>query len=417
MKARVFVVIILILIFANCAVGGIAEDFNWPRWRGPNGDGISMETDWDPEALAGGPKILWKVDIGRGYSNVVIKGKYLYIMGSRAEEGTVYCLKVKNGKKVRRFSYPVKFKSFTTATPFIDGESVYTLSQEGHLFCFNAKNGKIRWKKDLVSELDVVRPFYEFAGSPVIEEDLVILNVNLSGIALNKNSGEMVWISEQYHPSIICNVDKDLGSYATPVLYDDNGKRFALMYHCSGLFSIEVQTGKQQWFFEFVNSGVNISDPVIFSNKVFLSTGYSNARCALVEMTENQPKELWQNENMRNEFSTAVYVDGYLYGSDGDHAQLCRFRCIDVKTGDVMWEKEMKMVSLISADGKLIILEEDGTLHIVEATPSSYQEISMGDVLEGEQKLRTFWTPPVLCKGKIYVRNYDGDLVCIDVSN
>jgi hypothetical protein len=82
-----------------------------------------------------------------------------------------------------------------------------------------------------------------------------------------------------------------------------------------------------------------------------------------------------------------------------------------------MWEKEMKMVSLMAADSKLIILEENGSLHIAEATPSEYQEITSCDVLEGEQKPRTFYTPPVLCNGKIYCRNFAGDLVCINVSN
>jgi len=135
-----------------------------------------------------------------------------------------------------------------------------------------------------------------------------------------------------------------------------------------------------------------------------------------LEITGNVPRVIWENENMGTEFSTCVYVDSYLYGSDGDHVGLLPFRCIDVKTGDVMWEKEMKMASLMAADGKLIILEENGTLHIAEATPLSYQEISSGDVLEGEKKRRKFYTPPVLYKGKIYVRNWDGDLICIDVS-
>ena len=81
-----------------------------------------------------------------------------------------------------------------------------------------------------------------------------------------------------------------------------------------------------------------------------------------------------------------------------------------------MWDEEMKISSLLSADGKLIILEDDGILRIAEATPSSYQEISSCNVLEGEKKPRIFWTPPVLCNGKIYCRNNYGDLVCIDVS-
>jgi hypothetical protein len=71
----------------------------------------------------------------------------------------------------------------------------------------------------------------------------------------------------------------------------------------------------------------------------------------------------------------------------------------------------------MAADGKLIILDQEGMLFIAEATPASYKEISSCDVLAGEQKFRQFWTPPVLCKGKIYCRNSYGDLVCIDVSN
>jgi hypothetical protein len=81
-----------------------------------------------------------------------------------------------------------------------------------------------------------------------------------------------------------------------------------------------------------------------------------------------------------------------------------------------MWEEKMRPASLISTDGKLIILEENGTLRIAEATPSSYQEIASCDILEGERTVRKFWTPPVLCNGKIYCRNYNGELVCIDVS-
>ena len=82
-----------------------------------------------------------------------------------------------------------------------------------------------------------------------------------------------------------------------------------------------------------------------------------------------------------------------------------------------MWEQEINHAALIAADGKLLILEKNGFLQIAEAMPESYKEISSGDVLKGEQKIRRFWTPPVLYKGKIYCRNYGFDLVCIDVSN
>ena len=66
MKSRTLIFILSIWLFGTCLTYGITDDFEWPRWRGPKGDGISNETNWDPEALAGGPKILWKVDIGIG---------------------------------------------------------------------------------------------------------------------------------------------------------------------------------------------------------------------------------------------------------------------------------------------------------------------------------------------------------------
>ena len=157
----------------------------------------------------------------------------------------------------------------------------------------------------------------------------------------------------------------------------------------------------------------------MFDNKVFISSSETDARCALIDIKGNEPSVLWENENLSNHISTSIYIDGYLYGIDGDyHKNIkdCSLRCIDFKTGDIMWEKKMRGASLMAADGKLIILEGDGTLRIAEATPSSYQEISSCDVFDSEQKFRQFWTPPVLCNGKIYCRNHTGDLVCIDVS-
>ncbi len=122
---------------------------------------------------------------------------------------------------------------------------------------------------------------------------------------------------------------------------------------------------------------------------------------------------------MSSDTSSPVLINGYIYGCEGGPYQnQGLLRCLDVETGEVMWEEDLETISitLMAADGKLIILEGDGTLRIAKAKPSSYREISSGDVLDGEQKIRKFWTPPVLNRGKIYCRNYKGDLICIDVS-
>ena len=412
MKTRTLIFILSIWLFGTCLTYGIADDFEWPRWRGPNGDGISNETNWNPEALAGGPKILWKVDIGIGHSNIAIKENRLYTMGQKGRENIIYCFNAETGDEIWRHSF--ECYQDPQATPILDGNYVYALSKDGILLCLMAKNGKVRWYKNIVEEYNVEIPGYGIAGSLVIEGDLLILNANTSGIALDKKTGNKIWTSEPHTRR------NDVEYYATPVIYNYKEKRCALLFSGTGLFSVDVMTGKHYWFYEWTKAdSSNIVDPIVFDNKVFISSSPANARCVLLDIKGNVPSVLWQNENMRNHVSTSIFIDGYLYGVDGDYIRNIKdfsLRCIDSKTGDIMWEKEMRGASLIAADGKLIILEDDGTLHIAEATPSSYNDLSSGDVLEGERTFRKFWTPPVLYRGKIYCRNYGGDLVCIDVS-
>jgi outer membrane protein assembly factor BamB len=416
MKHKIATLTVLILINFLFVIGicphyGIAEDFDWPRWRGPNGDGISNETDWDPDALADGPRILWKVDVGWGHSNVAIKDNRLYIIGRKGNEIGVLCINAETGEE--KWHYPFERFSEPQSTPTIDGKYVYALRKIGILYCLKTKNGKLYWQKDLVKDLNSPRAAYGYAGSPIVEGDLVIVNAKTSGIALNKKTGKKIWEGDVH-------TDSSGDYFATPVIYDHDGKRYTLLFSDSGLFSVDVHTGKKAWFYEWTKEGSpNVVDPVVFDNKVFISSSETNSQGVLLDIKGNKPRVLWQNENMNNHISTSVYIDGYLYGIVGAYfpsTRDCTFRCIDVKTGEVMWEQEMGGASLMAADGKLIILEENGILHIAEATPSSYKKISSRIIHENEEMPPKYWTPPVLYKGKIYCRNFYGDLICIDVS-
>jgi outer membrane protein assembly factor BamB len=294
------------------------------------------------------------------------------------------------------------------------------LKGNGTLFCLKAKNGKLRWKKDLVSEYDVVKPYYQFAGSPVIEEGLIILTANTYGIALDKKTGKMVWISDK--PPENLGLKASTGPhYATPVIYDYKGKRYAVITSYKGIHSVDVETGKVLWLYKWEPfRNIHVSDPLIFNGNVFIAQ-YKERGSFLLDITGGEPKVLWKNLNMSSDNSSPIMIDGYIYGVEGGiEVNQASLRCLDVETGEVMWEEDLnhpgrESGALIAADGKLIILEGDGTLRIVEATPSSYKEISSGDVFGGEKSFRSFWTHPVLYKGKIFVRNGYGDLICIDV--
>jgi outer membrane protein assembly factor BamB len=384
---------------------------DWPRWRGPNGDGISAETEWEPVALARGPKILWKADIGSGYSNVVIKDDSLYTMGKLKGKPSVFCFNAETGKII--WQYAFIGSRDPQSTPALDGGFIHALSAEGELFCLVARNGEQQWKKNLVEEFHGERPFHYFSTSPVVDGNLIIINVNKYGAAFDKKTSMLLWISQP-------TKGLDINQYSTAVLGDVNGRRCAIIFGNHIVSAVEINSGKLLWSVpvESVPGEYCIPDPICFNGKMFVSmySPSSEHSSCLWNVQKNSPTILWQNKNMGNDISSSVLVDGFIYGidgkSDGGHNSL---RCIDWDAGKLMWEKKMRMASLIAADGKLIIIDEKGALSIVKAAPSGYEEIAKCAIPD-QKKYEQWWTPPVLWGGKLYCRGNLGDLVCIDLS-
>ena len=415
LKSVVFICGILtatLFILAPAFAGGSADadDPGWPCWRGPNHDGVSAETDWDPTALDGGPKLLWSKNVGIGHSSVAIRDDVLYTMGSDEHGNYIFCMDAYTGEE--NWRTPVE-GSELNSTPAIDGASLYCMSDRGVVYCLNRKNGKIKWQRDLVNKLQAEKIPYGFNSCPLVEGDLVILNANTYGIALDKKTGKLMWGSAPHEK---CRNNQ--GYHATPVLYDFQDQKQLLMLGADGLTSIEPGTGERLWYYEWYNYfTAKVADPEPYDGKVFLRANYRLNSCLLLDISGSEPKLLWENQNMRNDIGTCVRVDRYLYGSDGFQGRLS-LRCVDFFTGELMWEQAMHRggtVAVAAAGDKLLVLEDDGNLRIAEATPEAYKEISSCRI-PSESGVNQWWTPPVLYCGRIYCRNYSGDLVCIDVS-
>jgi outer membrane protein assembly factor BamB len=417
---------IVLLLLVNCGGGGKADQLAWPRWRGPNGDGISKEKEWDPTALSRGPHILWNTDIGIGYSNVSIENGRIYTMGAK-QQNAVFCFDAETGKEI--WVCQVDGFDEQLSTPTVDDGFVYALTKRGVLLCLKSANGRLVWKQDLVEEGGAVKPYYGFASPPVIEGDLVIVTANASGMAFEKKTGKKVWGSA-VPPAKLPNADpSSIGTsngvdYGAPVIYEHGGKRLGVLTSYEGIHAVEVETGRLRWLHPWdVYSGLQVADPLVLGSRVFL-TQYSQdppleAFCYLLDVSGEKPNPIWKRHTLSSEISSPVAIDGFIYGCNGGpYVGRNSLRCLSVETGDVLWEQGwggVLSLSISAADGKLLILEENGTLHIAEASPASYKELARGDVLAGEKKPRKFYTPPVLYRGRIYCRNFAGDLVCIDV--
>jgi len=379
-----------------------AEAADWPNWRGPNYNGISSETGWNATWPEGGPKVLWKKSIGTGFASMAISNGRVYATGNIKDNDILYCFDAKTGEEIWKESYPCPLfnknhEGGPAATPTVDGNAVYTFSKNGDAIRFNAATGEVIWQKNLNEELGTKPPTWYFAGSVFVAGDIVIYNAGSAGIALNKQDGSLVWKSGTTVPG-----------YATAVPYTSNGQKCVALFASKEILGLVAATGKIIWRHEWkTRYDANIADPIVAGDTVFISSGY-NKGCALLKVAGSNVTELWRNKNMRNHFNSSVLWQGHIYGFDERELS-----CLDSKSGQVKWAQQgLGKGSLMLADGKLIILSERGKLVIAEASPLGFKELASAQILTGK-----CWTVPVLANGRIYARNADGQLVCIDVSS
>ncbi|HGE70255.1 TPA: alcohol dehydrogenase, partial [Candidatus Poribacteria bacterium] len=356
------------------------------------------EKGWSTKWADGGPTVLWKTSVGTGYSSVSVSKNRVYTVGNIDKTDIVYCLDVNNGSVIWKYSYPCVADGAgypgPASTPIIDGNSVYILSREGHLFCLNADTGKVIWSKHIVDDFGAQYPDWGFSCSPQVFGDKLILAVSLN-LALNKKTGDLIWKTQNYH-----------GGYSSPFVFQYNNKSLIAVFNTVGLMIFNLDDGKEvaraEWKTDY---NVNAVTPIVSDSNIFISSNY-NAGGALYKFDGKSLTQIWKNKNMRNHFNSCVLWQGCLYGFDME-----QLRCIDFKTGAVKWtQKGLGMGSVMIADGKLIALGDNGILAIAEAVPDGYKELARAKVLDG-----LCWTVPVLSNGKIYCRNHEGDLVCLDV--
>ena len=389
------------LATGGAAAGAAAAANDWPTYRGPNANGISNEKGWS-SSWTTPPKEVWKKSVGKGYSSVAVAGGKVYTMGNaNGKEDTVWCFDAKTGAEVWKKTYAcgsAKDNPGPRATPTVDGGLVYTVSRQGHIKCWDADKGDVKWEKN-AKDFGCKAPTWGFASSPVIAGDEVIIELG-KVLALNKKTGEKVWDSPTLRKS----------GYATVTLFKLGDKKCLAAFSGEGLVVVEMGTGKEVSFFPWKTAyDVSAATPLVTDGKVFISTGYGTG-CALVDAATG--KADWTNKKMCNHTGTCILYDGFLYGFNGQAGTGGVLTCMDIKDGSVKWtHKGLGTGSVLMADGKLILQGASGDLAIAEPNPKEYKELAKAKPLSGE-----CWTQAVLSNGMIYCRNTEGDLVALDVS-
>jgi outer membrane protein assembly factor BamB len=386
----------------------LATAADWPNWRGPAYDGRSTETI--PSSVPDTLPVAWTAKVGTGFSTVAVAGEKVLTMGNRTlsdqETDTVWCLSARTGKVLWQHSYPcaldpLYYEGGPGATPTIHDGSVYTLSKKGHVFRLDLDDGDVLWSRDLVADHQVKLPEWSFAGSPFIDGDRVLLNVGRGGIALNKETGETLWLSST-----------ETSGYATVVPYEAGGPQAGrLLFSATGLIAFDPASGKAASELPWKTSrDVNAADPIVLGKRILVS---SASGAVLIEPRPGAaPETIWEQKDMKWYFNPGVVIDGHVYSLHGTTHRPTELMCLEAATGKIVWSVPGFGSGGVMAAGNTVIVFDQGQLILFDADPSGYKPRHQQKILEGK-----CWTSPVLANGRIYCRNAAGDLAAVAVAD
>jgi outer membrane protein assembly factor BamB len=417
---------------------------DWPGFLGPKRNGKSDERGLPTEWPAKGPPIVWQAVVGTGYSAPAIAGGRLFHFARFGESARLTCFEASSGNQLWKCDYPTAFEDMfgynngPRATPVVDGPHVYTYGAEGVLQCVRVSDGQMVWRIDTMKDFGVVKNFFGVGSTPLVYHDSLLVCVggsppnsptdvyNAGGhvepngsavVAFDKATGKVRW-----------KTGDELASYSSPVLAKIANRDVVFMFARGGLMAIDPTKGEVVSHFPWRArklESVNASTPVVVGNEIFISETYELGS-ALVRFTGNAFEEVWtdrgrrRNQAMALHWNTPIEHDGHLYGSSGYHAPDAELRCVEWKTGRVMWsEPGMGRSSLLLIDGSFVCLSEDGALRVLRATPQKYDEIAEWAMTAADgSPLLPYpaWAAPALSRGLLYVEG-ENRLVCLRLLN
>lgn len=391
----------------------------WTSFLGNHRNGISDETGLNLDWNLHKPAVLWRVPLGGGYSSMVIAEGRLWTMATHLKNDFVVCFDAQSGKKLwATVAAPTyidhqKQARGPRSTPTYHEGKLYCLLPAGDLLCLNAISGKVLWNVNIFQLSGAPRQeeqtlyYWGMSASPLIEGDLVILqpggNNNNSVIAVNKDTGKLVW-----------GTGSDPPGYGSPIVVDTLEQRQIIVPTGSSILSLNPEQGSMLWRIVWGNKyNCNCATPVWNDESLFISSAYGTGcmRFALFRQNEEiRPISQWKSLSLQNQFATSIIKDGYIYGPHGDLAGVS-YRCLDMQRGKIQWQtRRVGKCTQIAAEGHLICLTEQGTLILAEANPTEYRE--KGN-LTGLLSFKA-WANPALANRRLYLRD-EKRLLCLDL--
>lgn len=381
----------------------LAEGLAHPEWvgyRGPNRDGqyhgSNIATNW----ASNPPQLIWKIPAGPGWSSFAVAGEILFTQEQRGAFETVVCYAADSGLEI--WTHPVESRfddplggPGPRATPTLADGALFVMGAMGHLMRLDPLTGQLVWQQDLRQVADCNPPMWGFSSSPLVVGQVVIVHAGGPGdkgiLAFNVSDGKLAWTSAAGR-----------NTYSSPQILTLDDEPLVVMATNNGLSFLDPATGNSRLNYEWAIEGYRAVQPhLVNGDSVLLPSGAGvGTRRIRISRSGDVLKtdDVWTSRDLKPDFNDLVVFDGHAYGFD-----LAIFTCIDLESGRRQWKGGRYgkgQVLLLSEQGLLLVVSEQGEVVLLKADPKSLIELGRFQAIEG----RT-WNHPVLIADRLYVRN------------
>jgi outer membrane protein assembly factor BamB len=345
---------------------------DWPAWRGPFGTGIATETNL-PVKWSTNENVKWRVALPeRGNSTPIVFGGRIFVTQPEGDRRTLMCFNRENGKVLWQHGVTTKEKEpthptnpYASSSPVTDGERVIAFFASDGLFCYDM-NGKELWRRtDLGRQIHI----WGAGTSPVIQGDLCYLNFGPGEttylLAVEKKTGKTVWKHDEatgYGDATAADAKATMkgtyiGSWTTPVMMKVEGKDQLLVSWPRRLAAYEPLAGKELWTCSGLNPLVYTSP--IYGDGIVVALGGFNGNAIAVRAGGNgdvtESRRLWHHARSPQRIGSGVVYEGRVYV----HNDPGTATCLDLKTGEMVWEERLRGKSATGQNWSSVMLSGD----------------------------------------------------------
>lgn len=412
----------LLIVAVSGMAPFVARADNWPQWRGPTLNGISLEKNL-PVSWSKTENVAWRLKLpGRAGSTPVVWGDRIFLTSVGEDNTTLLLMAVTtSGKVLWRHELGkgnkdarVNEGNSASPSPSTDGKHVWAFVGTGVLACYDV-DGRHVWSFDVQERYGKLRIQFGMTSTPVLDGDRLYLQlIHGDGnaetrealvVCLDKTTGNELWKQPRPSPAYAENEH----SYASPIVYRDEQQAFLLTHGADYIIAHSLDDGHELWR----SAGLQpdkydatlrlVASPVCVPGLIVAPSAKGGRMIALKpggrgDITRSEFK-LWEFPRTTDVPSPLIY-DGlvYMYRENGVLV------CIDAKTGDKLYEERTKeganRSSPVLADGKLYVTARDGTTTVIKSGPKF-------EVLAENKLDESITASAAISNGRIYLRTFD----------